>query len=458
MIALLVAIAVLSSPAESAAAALADLQALPPAVRPQTRYLSLYNLPPQDRGGAATAASYMLNAISRNRLITRPELIQGGTLLRVNLAAYADLKDAKSYPELVKAWDKLAEIDPYYHLRTQIADQHGKIQTVTTDGGWVGLDVSNQLKAMTGSYGPLLRADWFVGQVAKTPAYYEWSGVQAKEADFYKALGVDLDLINKLSADSAANLFHSEVTGKPRRVLYKPGPLGAVWITKDVAKEAADKDPFRTPVDFGTARFKFDASEVFYSKPNQFWGTALFNAAGARQDAVPPNIATDTTAPAGHQELVPLISCIRCHEVNGGKAGLQPFTDDQTTLPLPGSAYPEVTNRIAELYDPARLGREMNRNREDYVAAVLAATAVTPEAATKFVADCFADVTYKALTPAIAAAEVGLQPEAIQQAWATTGDPVLIKLRSGGKVNRAAWESSFQEAALTAESFKNQTR
>lgn len=455
MVALLMLAALTGSPAESAALAAADLAALPEAIRPQTRYLSLYNVPPDREAEVATAASYMLNAVSRNRLVTQPELIHGGQLLRVNLAAYADLKDPHGLQAIHTAWENLAVVDPYYHLRTQVADEHGKIQTVTVDGGWVGLDSANALKALSLSNGAVLRADWFVAQVATPPAYYEWTGVASKEADFFKALGVDLAVINKLAADSAANMFRSHVTGKPRRVIHRPGPLGSVWVTKDAAAETPDKDPIRNPVDFKTQRFAFDASEVFYSKANGFWGTALFNAQGARQNAVPPNVATDTTAPAGHQELVPVISCLRCHEQNGGKAGLQPFADDQTALSAT-SEYPEVANRIAELYDPSKLEREMTRDRDDYSAAVLAATAMTPEAAAKCVTSVFASVVYDPVTLHLAAVDVGLTPEAAQAAWSASGDPVILKLRSGGKVNRKAWEASFQEASVAAESFKNQ--
>jgi len=133
---------------------------------------------------------------------------------------------------------------------------------------------------------------------------------------------------------------------------------------------------------------------------------------------------------------------------------LQPFADDQTTLPLPGSPYPEVANRIAELYDPLRLNREMQRNREDYAAAVHKATGLQPEAATKTLAEVYGAHVYEPVSLAAAAAEVGLPVEAVRLAWSGTGDPALLKLLTGGSVTRKAWEASFQEAALRAESTK----
>jgi len=466
-----------ASPAEAAQAALADAAKVDPARVKQTRWLTLANVPEAARDDTITAVNYALNAVSRSRLISTPELV-GDDLLRLDLASYADLKNPTSYADVFRAWENLAVQDPYFHLQTQVAvapastkskaaqpagtktaivkDAAGNtvaatVAKVTTDGGWVGIDTTAKLRETTTSVGAVLRADWFVAQVLSPGPYYEWSGVPTKETEFLTALGVNLEDINRLAADSAANLFRSGVTGKPRRVVFRPSPIGGVWITQDVGKETPDKDPLRVPINYNGLKYQFDASEIFYSRPNGMWGTALYDAKGERQNAVPPNIATDHSAPPGHQELVPLVSCIRCHELNGGSAGLQPFTDEQTKLPTLDATLsdPQVTTRVAELYDARRLGREMDRAQEDYARAVDAATGLETKEATQAVSAVFGRQVYESVTLGVAAADVGIDdPAEYAGTLNGTADPVLLALQAGRKVNRRSWEASFQESAL----------
>jgi hypothetical protein len=55
----------------------------------------------------------------------------------------------------------------------------------------------------------------------------------------------------------------------------------------------------------------------------------LFNEAGALQDEVPPDVATDSTIPdsLGTKRLEGIISCITCHSTKG-KDGWQPLAND----------------------------------------------------------------------------------------------------------------------------------
>src|SRR5690606_11081685 len=153
-------------------------------------------------------------------------------------------------------------------------------------------------------------------------------------------------------------------TKKPRRVVWSQGPLGGIYGTFDVAKVDAARDPRRYPIDADGAKFKYDASEWFAVAPNGLWRVSIYDEAGTLQQAVPPNIATDTSdqfAPTA--EIVPALGCIRCHV----ESGLRPFTDDQSKLtakaPL-GSYRPEVALRAEEFYDEPRLQRQMKFDRE----------------------------------------------------------------------------------------------
>ncbi|HVX15971.1 MAG TPA: hypothetical protein VHC22_32605 [Pirellulales bacterium] len=445
---LLILLTLSATPADAVAAALADLQQVPAERRQQTRWVTLYNIAPASRPTVAAAVSYALNSVSRARNIARPTPVGSGDLLRIDLADYADVKTQAGYQEVFQAWEKLADADPYFHLQTQVIDPtNGKLRTVTVRGGWTGLSNAESLSAATASAGPVLRADWFVCATLAPPFYYAWLGVPAKEADFLGAVGADLPTINKLAADSAANLFHSDVTGKPRRVIYRPIPHGGLWITKDSLKDSADANPIRVPVDFQDVKLKFDATEVFYTLANGMWGTAIFDGKGNRLNAVDPKVATDTTAPSGHQELVPFISCIRCHE-RQGRAGLQPFVDDQTQLPLPRSAYTQVERRIAELYNTPRLSKEMGRDRQDYADAVMLAVGLDTKQAAECVAAVFDFHAYGQVSLSTAAGEVGLDAKEFGRRIDGNPDPALLALKAGRRVTRKTWESSFQEAAL----------
>ena len=250
------------TPAEAVAAAVADLEQVPATRHSQTRYVMMPEPTIEARQAGGRVLGFVLNSISRSRTIRLPEPVDPQWLLmRIDLAAYADLRQLKTYHELFAAWENLVQSDPYFHLRTQVTTGT-KVETVSTDGGWVGLEHAKKLRDMTQSTGAVLRADYVITRIVGVD-YYAWSGVPLKEADFFQLFGVDTAVIGRLSADSAANLLRSHVTNKPRRIIERPGVFGSVFQTKDVDGENPDRDPFRTPVDFGGQQFNFQASEFF---------------------------------------------------------------------------------------------------------------------------------------------------------------------------------------------------
>jgi len=459
------AVAIAETPlAVAARTALADLEAQPAATRAHVRYL-LLNDQAEERIRETVAISYLLNAISRSRSIARPQEIASGKLLRVDLAAYANPREPATLQEILAAWEKLVEVDPYFHLRTQVVappvarankdarqTSAAKVVTTTVDAGWISLEVAARLKSASGSAGAVLRGDYFIARAAQAPHYYQLAGVPRTEGELLARLGVDRQAIDRLAADAAANLFISRVTTKPRRLIRLPGPLGGTWLTRDVEVETPDRDPLRNPIDFtgpaGAQRLRYDASEWFAQKENKFWVTAVFDAAGHRQDAVKDTIAKDSLA---HDGIVrPLVSCIRCHELGGGQAGMQPFTDDQFPL-LSGEAailrsyLPQVAQRVAELYDPVRLAREQTRDREDYSAAVLQATGVSPREAAEALVRTYSDFVDRPVTRAVAARECGLHEPQFLIATRHATDPAILALRAGGEIRRTSYEASFPE-------------
>jgi hypothetical protein len=477
MMILFFAAALAIAPADEMRTAAADVETLPAVARPSVRYLTLYAIDPAQRRQAFQTVGYVLNSIARTRAISQPVLVSP-TLVRFSIGQYAPRAD--EFAAWFRAWEKLAESDPYFHLRTEVAikAEGGKrkaelratassafripnsaLKTVTTDGGWADLQAAARLRSATHSAGALLRADYFVTQATIPPRYYEFTGVPESENEFLKSLGVDQKVIDRLRANAGANLIASGVTAKPRRIVWSQGPLGGVYSTLDVERVEAQRDPLRRPISATGLEFQYDVSEWFAVAPNGLWRTALFNAAGRRQDAVPDRVAKDTSDPLGDGIVVPLVSCIRCHR----EAGLRPFADDQTRL-LAGrvdlySYDPDIVQRAVEFYDEPRLQRQMQFDRQTYTDAVSRATSgMKPEEVADALAEVVRNHAYLPVTIEQAAREVGLEPAEFRIALTATRDPVILLLLEGRPVLRGQWESSFVEAALAAASFSAAAR
>ncbi len=474
------------SPATELAAALADTEQLAAHEQKTTRYLSLFAVRPDRRDEVAAVASYTLNALSRSRGIVPPTRVTA-TLLRFNIEHYTTGKHATR--EWLAAWEKIVELDPYWHIRTDVVSVGNALrgvpeapigvsastrpiparrehrghslqtQTVTVDGGWVNLPNAARLKQLTASNGALLRADHFIATASVPPRYYEFAGVEAKEADFLKSLGVDVKAIEQLRANAGANLILSGVTQKPRRIVWQQGPLGGVYSTLDVERVAAERDPIRRPLSVDGLAFEYDASEWFAMRANGLWLTALYNRAGQRQDSVPDRVAKDTSDPAADGIIVPMLSCIRCHR----EGGLRPFRDDQHSLRADGIEFRTLrakdAERAAEFYDEPRLRRQIEFDRETYSRAVARATAgMRPSDLADALARTAREFLYTPVTPEQAARELGPEPDQhgttdilvrrFRAALTNSRDPILLMLRQGRPVLRGQWESSFAEAAV----------
>lgn len=440
---LIAALSFAASPASELQAALADLRGLPPPVRRGARYLSLYNLAPAAWPDAAAVVSFVLNSLSRSAVIVRPQPVPGadGRLLRWSPADYG--LDSAIY-------EALAGEDPYWHLRTKVIDPAtGKTREVFTDGGWLDLAAAAESRALTGSGGVLLRADFFIARVASTASggyYYRFAGVPEIEAEFFKLLGLDLAVINRLEADGGANLLRSGVTHKLRRIARRQGPLGGAWQTYDVERNTADRDPIRNPF-----AFRYDAGEHIAAKANGLHLFALYDSRGRRQESVPDRIAKDASDPLGDGVIVPLVSCVRCHVEDG----LRPFGNDQQRL-LAGNVElyaerPADARRLASFYEDD-LEKQLRRDREDYAAAVASATGGADAAhIAAALGDLVRGYADELVTLERAASELGLPADEFPCRLAAATDPVILALCEGLAVQRGQWEAAFAEAALLSQ-------
>jgi hypothetical protein len=140
-----------ATPRQDLAAAVRDVSTTVTASeRTHTRYLSLSAIPADRRKVAAAAVSLVLNSVSRSSRIVRPQPVNGtdGRLLRFSLRRY-------KLPSEV--WEAMIAADPYWHIRTKVADPGtGQVREVFSDGGWVDLKMAAKLRNLTGSGGALV--------------------------------------------------------------------------------------------------------------------------------------------------------------------------------------------------------------------------------------------------------------------------------------------------------------
>lgn len=431
------------APADEVRAAVEDLRLRVPAAEwSETRYLSLYALPIEQWSETRSVVGFVANSLSRNERIVRPEVVEGshGRLLRLSLARYG-------WPG--ELWEALAGQDPYWHLRTQVIDPESKrTREVYTDGGWVDLTASGELRRMTGSGGAVLRADFFVARTATTARgglYYEFAGIPATEREFFEGLGVDLTTIGRLRADAGANVIRSRVTRKMRRVVRRQGPLGGAWQTYDVERNTAERDPIRNPL-----AFVYDASEHIAAKRNGLHVFALYDRKGALQRTVPDVIAKDLADAHGDGIVVPMLSCVRCH-VEDGIRGVR---NDQARLLERGvelfAEQKADADRLAAFYLDG-LNRPVDRDREDYAEAVAEATGGWSARETAAGLDrVYRRYATDLVTDGQAAREVGVDVESFGRAVGASTDAVLLGLSAGIEVQREQWEAAFAEAATLA--------
>lgn len=401
-------------------AALADLATVPPASQSQCRYvlaLTEDDLP---------AVSFVLASVSRTRVIRQPKVVGNG-VLRIQLATLYGT-DGKAAREIINAWEELDEA--YFGTTPGLA----------------------QLQLATNSAYPIMRADAFVAQVAgESEHYYRFSGVPAKRADLEKSIGLNITDQERVRAELNANLFVSKVTGKPRRIIHYLAPFGSVFVTQDVDKELPGNSAI-VPADVPKGyEFVHVAEEWFWVKSNGAWGTGLFARNGDRQAAVPSAIATDSLGSTGHGEIVPLVSCLRCHE-RFGSAGMQPFKDAQVIVPSVGDR--DEIQKLTDAHDPDRLTDAMTAAGITNIKAISRVTqgmvregdhvrSMIPEEATNALVAVYESFVGP-VDLARAASEKSVTEEQMRAMLATSRATGAYGLLAGEPITRAAFEEVWR--------------
>lgn len=340
------AVGAVASPQEAVAAACRDASKLPPDVVVFTRYLTSYAFPSE---GLPPEQAFHFNMLSSQVRIAIPRPC-GPHLYAV------DLRD---YGWGVETWEKLAEAEPYFHVRVTAkaeykeVTRYREVKSLRYDtygrgyyvvekepykdkelvaspaprpkcAPWVEGADYDALSALTRSKVPVVRLDWFVTQTAvaadREAGYYDWLGVK-DEKTFQQLVGFDKAAAQKVYREVAA-VVPPGVSGVAQhgRQVFRFGTVaGSWWESRDVLVPPVKE---RNPVDALDGDYKFQAKEVFATLPNGLWAYGLFDAEGKLQDSAPPEIGGDTTSTSRDPRIHNPLSCIRCH-----KEGLRPIDD-----------------------------------------------------------------------------------------------------------------------------------
>lgn len=378
--------ALLASPEKAAAFAAADLARLNPAGRTHARYLSLYVVPEADLARWGKVLDFWVNGFSREAELT-PLVRVRPDLLRLDLRAYGIDP---------KVWENLANVEPYFTVRLKAfapgPRPKGSLpaprRPATALAPWLDSASAKALALYTRSKVPVVRGDWFLAHTGlqvgrKGTGYFDFLGVKNR-ADFQALVGLDEKLAVRLRKETRAIVARSGVALNNRQIVRFATITGAYWVTLD----ANSNDGRRNAVRNLDKDYLHDAEEIYGSLPNGLFGFFAGDRNGVRQDAVPDNIASDSTAPGNDRRIHP-VSCVRCHV-----EGIRPIDDwgrkvYRAPLLLAAADYDQA-RRLQRTY-LSDLKRLVRRDQADYAEVLGKLTGYRPAEAAAAVGRSFAD-------------------------------------------------------------------
>lgn len=351
----------------SVIAAAQDIATVNEKSRCNMRYLSLYNIPVEDRVKYVQTLNFLINSLSRARLIKHVYVVPGteNSLLRLDMTDYQfyDEDKDKYIGWDPKVWDQLGEKDVYFSSvkikidqefvtekirKTRQVPTGKKVYVANGYGGyyvkdevitesydeeitkptgktketcirdvapWVNAKAYADLQTATQSKYPIMRGDFFNSLASLPPFYYDFLGFGNKVDDFLAAVVLSKDDIRRAQLEIKGVVVRSgagmegkviPVSGNNRFISRTQGPYGYVWRTKDVKTVDDENDYLRRLKDN-----KFDASEWIAVGRNGLQWYFLSNNKDERQDEAPIDIVKDNTNE--DRRVRNGRSCITCH-------------------------------------------------------------------------------------------------------------------------------------------------
>jgi hypothetical protein len=313
----------------------ADLRTLAPGEALTTRYISLAelynnsfatrvgrhgtNVRESDIAIAKAAVSKLINSLSWSPRLTVPaQLGPSGTLLRIQLSDYSWV--------VQQHWGLIRKSYPYGMDFQSHPD---------ADMRRLYADVTRR----TASRLPLIRGDWMVGTLPRSPLYDQLLGLPATVHELETRLQVDANANFLSDRVQRAGFSESGVSQHNRIVERHLARWGSYWKSYDFGSSEARGNIFKFPLgpsfvgnSFREFAFSHDGGEMIFTLPNGLQGYYLTDAKGDRLSIGPITVVRDLKETSGSPEIVNALSCMACH-----RDGIIPFRDavrDSKSVPF----------------------------------------------------------------------------------------------------------------------------
>ncbi len=309
---------------------------------------------------------------------------------------------------------------------------------------------------------PVVRADWFTAVACRPPWYHRLLELPEQASDLEKKLGIDF-VDNFLTGRLWRAGYHgASTTTSGFRVVERQNIEvfpGGYWKSYDFGVGPLSSDTAKPLVypfgptfkknPFPQLAFRHDGSEIIFSLPNGMQGYMVTDRDGKRMDEPPTWVLKDKNEFSGGPALVNGISCIACH-ANGMQSVTDQVLDEIIGKKIPGGEFGK------RLYpEKATLNKLLKSDQFRFAKSVKDAT----NSFLRGLGNPSDEVVFRVhsryhanLSLEDAAHELRLHdPNEMRNALEADlfkGLSLKVRLlREGGRVTRAEWEKSFQEAS-----------
>lgn len=335
--------------------------------------------------------------------------------------------------DLIAINDRLFAIDITSAGWTSAAWEKCGQQMTYFSADWVNVAHWNYLTAATQSQVPIFRADEFIAKSTVAPTYYDFVfGVDKvkTKAELLTTLGQNEQFVFDSHLLRAGNMSsRPTVTRHNRRLEFRPGPFW-LWTSLDTfSNVGAENVHARLGVLPGTQHeLKIAGQEHIFPLRWGGFGSFLNDAAGARIDEVPIQVASDKNfvdlrVRAGR-------SCMGCHT-----AAVKSFNSDQHILLRKrivklSTVNPEEAKLLQSVYDEIAVQdtlEDQQRAYERALSRMVPGAQVGETTARKFI-HAWTHYSDDRLDITRAATCVGVTPQALAEQILPTIDPTLMRL------------------------------
>lgn len=351
------------------------------------RYLNMAHIEVEDRERYVKMASFVLNSLSREKMITLPSYTdKRKDIVLFNLRDYG--------------------IDPKDYDR------------------------------MSNPYGPdnkVMRIDHFIVTAMSIDNYYSLLRVD-NLADYRKLVFAHPDPRTAESVAKAGLLVNSKVTINNRMFKREPTLVGAMWESHDVMRSMEDRDLLKYFLDD-----KYDQRSFIANLSNGLHAFYAEDRFGQKVKILAPELHVDNVLGGSYLVQVPA-SCVACH-----RNGIENFNDDVRFMLKHLQLLTKddtIKRRIESLYS-GKLNFEEDQQR--YREALLKTNGLSPAEN----ADLFVDIFKRYNQPLMmkdGIRELKISKEQLFRAIDKINDPYLLRWRVGAHttVSRDYWERIYK--------------